>query len=407
LFGTSVASAGDVDGDGYADVLVGSGAWAVRSPEDPSLLVLSVRTGKILFAVGQGLEVDRFGNRSVCGPGDLNSDGKPDFVLVAWRPTLPAGDYFVTAYSGADASELWECPLHRFRGIEGISLVALPDVDGDHVPDLAVGMTNPFDKVHPGRVALISGRSGCLITEFSEPLEQWRWCGSIGSAGDLDGDRITDLVIPVEVSDRSRFTGECAFDVLSGADLHRIRRFELNGYFEAHCDGLGDIDGDGIPDLLVTGTEMTSSVRARTHAQVLSGRDGSLLSRFSDSESSWPHADARTIGDVDGDGRQDFALSNIYYAGDQSGVRVLSGRDGTPIRWIPAPNDGFEPRSLGYAVAGAGDVDRDGIPDLVVGTAEPRGDEEGFVDVYSGRTAELLRRWSRADLRTSDSRRNR
>jgi hypothetical protein len=400
LFGTSVAAAGDVDGDGYPDILVGSGAWAVRSPEDPSLLVLSVHTGKILFAVGQGQEVDRFGNRSVCGPGDLNSDGHADFVLVAWQPKRSPPDYVVTAFSGADGGKLWECSLHRIRPIRGVSLVALPDVDGDRIPDIAVGMADPLDATHPGRVAVLSGRSGCVVAESSESLGGWRWDGSIASLGDLDGDRVTDLVIPVVVFDQSGSTGKCALDVLSGTDLHRIRRFELEHSLEVMCDGLGDIDGDGVPDLLVSGMVPGSTDNCPTFARILSGRDGTLLSEFVNRSCFAKGSDLCAIGDVDHDGRRDLLLSEYSMGGSCSGVRVLSGRDAHEIRTFAPPIDtwGAFPRYQGYVVGDAGDVDQDGYADIVLGSAVPWGDEPGCVEVFSGKTGALLRGWSRESL---------
>ena len=402
LFGTSIASAGDVDGDGVPDIVVGSGAWSVRPPDDPSGYVLSGKTGKLLFAIGRDGEVLRFGNRSVCGTSDLDGDGHSDVTLVAWHSNPTSPGYFVTVFSGADGKRLWEQLLTSRRRLGDLSVTSVGDLDGDRIADVAVEAGNPLDAVNPGSVMLFSGRSGCLLAEGRENiLGDWRWQGSIASIDDLDGDGTPDLLVPTVARDSCRkYTGGFGIDALSGRDLHRIRRFVVTECADPIAASAGDVDRDGVPDLLVSGTVPGTMENCPTFVRILSGRDGGILAEFMNPSCFAKGSDMCRVGDVDHDGWTDVLLSEYEMGGACSGVRVLSGRDAHLIRTIPPPIDlwGPWPRYLGYAVADAGDVDQDGYDDIALASATPWGDATGFAEVYSGRTGEVLWLWTRESV---------
>jgi len=389
LFGTTVANAGDVDADGAPDVLVASGAWGEHAFEDPAAIVFSGATGKRLLAVGRGWDVNRFDNRSACGVGDVNHDGHADFALVAWHPAGIRPGYFATVFSGVDGRELWSSPLEGPRQVYGLSICRVHDVDGDGIADMGVAICDQFERRGAGSVELISGASGCTIAHSSEDLSGRGWRGPMAALGDADGTDPTDLVIVL----RHAFS---SVDVRSGLDLRRIRSFD-----SMNCDGAcaaGDVDRDGVEDVLVFGRQDVPSAEFefRTFVEAVSGRDASRLWRFANPPNTAKGWDACSLGDVDGDGWRDVAFSEYDFCHVCAGVWLLSGRSGEPLRNFPMPKDPFyRPWHFGYALADAGDVDNDGHADVVIGIATPWGMGTGCVEVRSGWDGALLRRWTR------------
>ncbi len=234
------------------------------------------------------------------------------------------------------------------------------------------------------------------FTSISAACDEWdELHSSVRNAGDVDGDGTNDIMI----ADRIPKPG--VVWVLSGRTrelLLSLRpRYSLQGLPSA-MDSLGDVNGDGRPDLVVSwrtwpwpsswsGTEVDYS--ATGHAIVYCGLDGGVLYVF---PNTWVAARA---GDVDADGVPDVLLSasHLWRVRKSACVQIASGRDGSIVRelqsraplsrsaWdaVPMPGDLF-----GTSMAGVGDVDGDGHGDVAIGA--PGTDwNRGAVELFSGR----------------------
>jgi len=153
----------------------------------------------------------------------------------------------------------------------------------------------------------------------------------------------------------------------------------------------GDMNGDGKSEFIVGSYAST---------YVYSGAAGNLLYQYTDSGGE-PNGLLAELDDVNGDGKSDFAIGNPYSYPDPRGstyffagkVTVYSGIDGSVLH-ILYGDTAFS--SLGYSIAGIGDVDGDGFGDLIVGSQETYRNnvstDIGAVSLYSGKTGTLIRK---------------
>jgi FG-GAP repeat protein/VCBS repeat protein len=166
---------------------------------------------------------------------------------------------------------------------------------------------------------------------------------------------------------------------------------EPGGYFGWAVAELGDVDGDGVQEAIVAepfahGTEGTT--------WVFSGRTGAQLYELRGQENDNQGAAVANAGDTDGDGVDDIISGASGYTGTEPGRAYLySGATGALLHVWNGRRGGD---ALGYAVSAAGDVDRDGRGDVLVGAPfnDAGGQNAGRAYIYSGRTYELLRKLS-------------
>lgn len=405
-FGASLARAGDLDGDGKRELLVGAPGSDGTVVDSGRVLVLAGADGALLHEFLGDASGDRFGH-AVSGAGDLDGDGVPDVLVGA-----PGGRH-VRAFSGASGAILWSAtqtrPEDSFqyglipdKARFGWAVCGLGDQNGDGRDDVAVGYPEA------STLTILSGSDGSVLEMYTagtlHPSTGAGLGGYLGFAlaplGDLDGDGDEELGVgaPTYALPSGSFdnaTGR-AFVLAGGLriDWSVAADFEILG---RAVSGAGDVDGDGYADVA-----FSAAVAGIPAVVVTSGRDRSVLRSWSgEPDSAFGRAIARA-GDVDADGVEDLVIGSpgVSLAGPSAGAaRVYSGATGALLHHFngSAPGD-----NLGLAVAGLGDCNGDGHDDVAVSAPRVWGDPAltgfcswspplpGYVRVYSGADGTLL-----------------
>jgi hypothetical protein len=201
-------------------------------------------------------------------------------------------------------------------GFLGYAMARLGDLDGDSIMDYALSAPNSPDS---GRILFVSGASGQVlrVLESSEPTSNYG--GSLAAPGDLDQDGVVDLVI----------TASSLVELRSGLTGERILRMEKSANDPQTAWAAGDVDGDGTPDFAMGHHGGNGSVT------VHSGRTGEVLWVFAPEGRGDDFARSIVmLDDVDGDAVNDLALgapSRFKLPPEPGKVIILSGKDGSEI----------------------------------------------------------------------------
>jgi hypothetical protein len=296
--GFAVADAGDVDRDGYHDIL--SGAPGQAADALGRAYLYSGRDGSLLHAFdGEGI-ADSFG-AAVSSAGDVNRDGRPD-LLIGAPGHVGGGAAYV--FSGRTYRVLYRIPapdpLHRFGAGTGTT----GDVDRDHVPDEVVG--------GKGAAYVFSGATGRLLYSLPpSPAAQQFGTFFLAGVGDVNHDHVPDVYggdyAAADNGPASGFAG-----VYSGRDGTLLHSW----IGAAPGDGLGpgrsagDIDGDHRPDLAIGSYQSDAGAHDAGKIEVYSGATGAKLRTItSTTEGENLGFDVVGVGDVNRDRAPDLLSS--------------------------------------------------------------------------------------------------
>ncbi|QDU69508.1 integrin alpha [Engelhardtia mirabilis] len=376
---------------------------------------------------------------AVAGLEDVDGDGVPDFAVASPRPVQ--GDPCVRVYSGADRRTLVSFDLGQVDGT-GVCMDELYDIDGDGISELLVGL--PLADGGNGRVLLFSLRTGELLRTHTGAGGE-RLGTSVAGFNDVNFDGKADYAIGAP---RNGPHDHGAVFVYSGDDAWLIdtQLGTASAQGLGHdVDYVGDFDGNLLVDLVASGIGTSTAQGA---VVVFTPVTSELLLDFPSSIESWGTT-VVGLGDIAGDGRADFAVgaplydavnpatgatvvnSGLVYlvAGGTSGgswtvtggllehlgsdlartwlpggpnwivaaaddsVKLLAGDDGHVLdEWTPASIDLLELGKNKVRVDGLGDLDSDGLPEILVGAplADSSGTDTGLAVVYRGSGAKLL-----------------
>ena len=415
MLGHSVAPAGDVDGDGYDDVVVGAPLYSnPESNEGAALLFLGTSAGLSAAPVWQ-VETDQpdaaLGS-SVSSAGDVNGDGYSDLAMLGVSGVSAPGQVFVYLGStlGPGATPDWIAQALTSGTRFGHSVAAAGDVDADGFGDLLIGAPH-YDGGQPleGAAYLYAGSAtglGATSSWMVEGDQDGAGLGySVSSAGDCDGDGFDDVLVGAPTYDDGETDEGAAFLYLgSPFGLETVASWmgqadQAGGEFGQSVSGAQDVDGDGYADAVIgaylhpftTSNEGAAFVYAGSATglsldPVWAAGSGQINSRFGHSVGGG--------GDVDGDGLGDLTIGALFYSDgglDEGGAFLFAG---SPSGLAAQPNwltvGGQDESRWGASLASAGDVNGDGFGDLVLGAYRYDNPEvdEGAAFLYLGGSAD-------------------
>jgi hypothetical protein len=413
LFGASVASAGDVNGDGYADVIVGAPSFSNGQDREGRAYVYHGSASGLKPLQAWTFEsnlVECEIGWSVASAGDVNGDGYDD-VLVAseFCGVLDREGrvyLFLGSSSGLSATHTWMIEGSGSEESLGWSIASAGDVNKDGFDDVIIGAPwASYPEVHEGRAYVFYGSaSGLAATAnwIAESNVDWSDFGSsVASAGDVNGDGFSDVIIG-HGNMYNPETGEGRAYVYLGSAIG-LSAMPAWTYENNHAGSslgesvasAGDVNGDGYSDVIVGGFRYSNpEIREGAAYLFLGSASGPSLTPAWTNESNQGYAEygqsVASAGDINNDGYDDVLVGAPWYSHgeDYEGRAFLYY--GSPAGLMPSPihtaESNQEDAHMGNSVASAGDVNGDGISDIIVGAPWFDGGQgnEGRTIVYHG-----------------------
>ena len=356
-FGRAVAGLGDIDGDGTPDFIVGAPLHhsLSQSATVGAAFVYSGLDGQILLSWEGSPTHFGFG-RAVAGVGDVDGDGLPDLAIGA--------NDRVVIFSGLNGGL-----IHDLVGPGlGHAISYAGDVDGDGRNDILLGLPSINAGAGPnsGAALLVSGSTGGYIGSWAGGSRDARLGAAVSHTG-------TALLLGASGGRNSSGSPTGTLRVINKSDLSQ--RFQISGSvagsaFAASLDGIGDIDGDGFEEIAVGAPNeglLTPNV-ARGSVAVYSEATGAMIHHWFGLQGGDRLGSAVSgLGDLNGDGTPDILVSSMLSApgAPPSGrVRVFSGADAATLD----DRSGSPGDSFGVGLAELGDLNQDGVPDWIAGS---------------------------------------
>jgi hypothetical protein len=411
VMAVSVSGAGDVNGDGYDDVIAGANFYDNGQTDEGAAFVYygsSKGVNPTKYTLLESNQAHANFGRSVSRAGDVDNDGYDDVIVGADQfanGSTYEGAIYVF-YGSATGITTTTTDIVEGNGIYaqlGTSVAAAGDINGDGYADVIAGAPGIAQNYAGIAYVYYGGAWGITYTPYSTiyfSQTGGHFGSSVSGAGDVNGDGYDDVIVGAYGYDNGTTDEGGAFIYYGssgGVSLTPATSLESNqqnSYFGASVAGAGDINHDGYDDVIVGASAFDNGQTDEGAVFIYYGSAAGIgtiagTTLESNAAGTYYGSGVASAGDVNGDGYSDIIVGERYGSNGQSeeGLAFVyygraSGLSTTAASMIESNQVSAH---LG-TVSGAGDVNGDGYSDIIVGAPDYSNgqSQEGAAFVYHG-----------------------
>jgi len=411
--GSDVGYAGDVNGDGYSDIVIGAYSYTNGQNAEGAIFVYGGSSTGINTAAIALIQSDIASTRigiSCSSAGDVNGDGYTDVIAGGyWYSNGEANEGIACAfYGGANTisfSNNW-IESNLAGAFFGANLRSAGDINGDGYTDVIIGANGYTNgQTQEGAFYIYhgsnSGLSSSPTTFIESNMSNSIFGSSVFGAGDINGDGYDDIVVGAALYDNGQ-NDEGAFFVYhgsaSGLNTTAAIMIESNivgAYLGNSGASAGDLNGDGYSDIIVGASNYSNGQNNEGAFFVYHGGSGGISINAnvmveSNQTNGFLGRSVSCAGDVNGDGYSDIIVGYPYYTNgqtDEGAALIYHGSSSGISSNVTRVIEGNQSLTgVGWSVSCAGDVNGDGYSDVIIGARAYDNDiiEEGACFIYHG-----------------------